>query len=582
MPDSLPPPTFEINKADPQGKAIARLPTLGTRNTGNILDAPFRVTNLDTYHAALHAAFNDINTASNGIIEAAKALGATPPQAMSYSMLSYMPDPANSGLMQWPGMQPESLRKVARENIMPQMVIRSRVADMRRYSCLSTHPWSPGWKIELRDASSTPSEQDKKDIKEAERFIWNCSREQAYSDPRDRDAHHISQFENFLVSGIDDSLTFDGWAIWTDRDRAGRIRSFANLPAGMIRLALPGKGYKNRPDVFAALVDDTGTVAASFTRDEMVWCVRNVRTDPNIIGYGWSEIEIAIMIIQAFGAAVELNTATFTKNGIPNGMLLLKGDFWQQDQIDALQREWINMKRGVSKMWGVPIIAVPEEGDVTLLNFMELKGQEIRYKDHLNLMAGVYCIISQYPVKRMGLFASGNHRDNQPSPDESTEIAGIDDPGLPAMLTFIEHRVNEYLLQPNWPRLQLGFQAKNSKEDARSYEFKKNASIYREIRAAADLPALTKDVPGWLKPVMEAMELAPEDPAKLGAYTSLAIEALKEKLGVNDKPEGAGAGGSTAKPAGAPFPSKKDPAQSQAHGHRAGVRRSPSSNEQNT
>jgi hypothetical protein len=469
--------------------------------------------------------------------------------------------------MQWPGMQPESLRKVARENTLPQMVIRSRVADIRRYSGLSTHAQVPGWTITLRDPSATPSRQEKLDIREAERFIANCSREQAYADPRERDSHHIQSFENFLCGAIDDTLTFDGWSIWTNRDNAGRVRAFANLPAGLIRLALPGRGYKGDPDVFAALVDETGSPAAAFTRDEMTWCVRNVRNDPNIVGYGWPETEQAIRIIQAFMSAIELNASTFDRNGIPNGILKLMGDFWQQDQIDALQREWVNMKRGVSKMWGLPVIAVPEDGDIEMMSFMDMKGQEIRYKDHLNLMGGVYCIITQFPIRRWGMFASGSHRDNQPAQDQSTEVQGVDDPGLPAHLIFIEHRINEYILWANWPHLVFRFESKNPKEDARRYVERTKTRTWGEARAENDLPKLeTLAVGEEAKAIAKLMSLCPEDPALVGAFQSMATTALESMLGI-------AADGTDAEQPGAPNPGVKDPAASQSHGHRAGVPR---------
>ena len=103
-------------------------------------------------------------------------------------------------------------------------------------------------------------------------------------------------------------------------------------------------------------------------------------------------------------------------------MLLLKGDYFNQDQIDALMREWTNMKRGISKLWGMPVMSVPEGGEVELLQFMDLKGEDVRYKDHLNMMAGLVCLVYNFPVRRLGLFASGNKRDNQPVQDAAIEI----------------------------------------------------------------------------------------------------------------------------------------------------------------
>jgi hypothetical protein len=298
--------------------------------------------------------------------------------------------------------------------------------------------------------------------------------------------------------------------------------------------------------------------------------VQSIRNDPAVIGYGFSTIEKAVRVVQGYQSAVDLNVSTFDKNGIPNGLLLLMGDYWQQEQVDALQREWVNMRRGTSKVWGLPVISVPEDGKIELLQFMDLKGQDVRYKDNMNMLTGIYCIIEGFPIKRLGMFASGNRRDNQPSPDESVEIQGVDDPGLPAKLTFIEHRVNEYILQPNWPNLMMQFMALDPKSDARGYEAKKLARTWKESRAEADLPELSKMAPEWGKDMIEIMELCPDDPAKMGVFQTLAVETLKDKMGLNDMPT---EGGNQSATPGAPFPSKTDPAQSQAHGHRSGVRR---------
>lgn len=574
MNEILPPikNSFQVNRPRSDGKAIPLLPSLDA--LANFAHGDFAPVNAGDYVHKLHSLIGDLKGIDNSIVEAAKALGAAVPSALPYAKISFLPDPANYGLMEWPGIQPESLRKIAQENLLPQMIIRSRVTDLRRYSQLSTHIWRPGWRVVMREASATPTRQDDRDIEAAENFVWNCSRDDVFSSPRDRDQGAISQFEDFLAGMADDTFTYDGWAIWTDRDYQGRIRKFCNLPAGMIRLALPGVGYKGNDELYAAMVAETGNVVASFTRDELTWCPRNIRNDPSVLDYGWSELEMAIRAVQGYQSAIDLNVDTFTRSSIPNGMLLLTGDFWQQEQIDALMREWTNMKRGITKVWGMPVMSVPDDGKVELLEFMKLKDTDVRYKDHMNMMVGIYCIMTQFPIRRLGMFASGGHKDNQPVQDESVEIAGVDDSGLPALLTFIENRINEYLLQPNWPRLRFQFMAKNPKEDAREYEALKLARTWGESRAEADLPKVKG--PSWASKMLELMECCPEDPAKMGVFQTLAAEILKDELGLNE-PEMQGAGGLPTKTPGAPFPSKKDPAASQAHGHRAGVRRPSSS-----
>lgn len=555
---------FDINALLPGHDKGARFPNPHEMFSQYVIDT-------GTYLDALKSSMQDrTQVVQSSLLEAVKALG-VPPQAYSYATLSSMPDPANAGLLPWPGVAPESLRKICRENIAPQLVIRSRVADLARYSGLSSRIWEPGWQIGMRRADDSQSEEDRNEIRAAERFVWNCNRETAFSDARERDAHNLHPFDMFMRAFGDDTHTFDGWAVWTNMDRAGRIIEFANLPAGNIRLAVPGKGYRGDPRLFAALVDDTGNPVRPFTRDELFWAVRNQRTDPSVFGYGWPECEIAVRMVQAFQGGIDLNADAFARNSIPNGMLLLKGDFWNQTQIDALMREWTNMKRGQSKVWGFPVMSVPEGADVDVLDFMDMKGQELRYKDHMNLMGGLYCAVAQFPSRRLGLFTSGNHKDNAPLPNESTEIAGVDDPGLAPLLSFAANRINEYLIWPNWPKLKFWFNGASPKQDAREYEARKLARTWGEARNDVDLPALTEGVPAESRRIMELMSLCPQDPSMASVFQTLAtkqleIEAAKETGGKTSERD--------TKKVGAPFESKKDPAESQAHGHRAGVRRS--------
>ena len=532
------------------GKPMAQLPPVSAF-AGEIGKSLVRT--LDDYASAV-AAF------SKAIVPA--------PMSQTYAQISYMPDVANSGLMQWPGLAPESLRKIVRENLAPQLVIRSRVGDIRRYAEHSRHPWKPGWRIELREASKSPSTHDRRDMRECESFInMCCMPNEVDNSVRERDGiPGFCNFSDFLAAGITDSLTFDGWAVYTDTDRDGRVKGFCNLPAGNIRLANPSIGYKGDRSVFAALVDETGTPVRGFTRENLVWSIRNPRNDPGIFQYGNSEVETAIRAIQGFQSAIDLNVDTFDKNAIPNGIMLLMGDFWTPNQVDMLMREWGNLKKGVSKQWGLPILGVPEDGDIKLLPLMDLKGTDVRYKDHLNMMAGIYCIVSGFPVRRLGFMASGNHRDNEPLPDQSTDTVGDDDPMLAPLLLKIEDILNPYIIWTRWPHLRLTFCGKNPKEDAREYEARKQARTWRESRAEADLPELTAECKPQDKPFLEIMEMCPEDPAKAGVFQSLASQWLDIRHGVEpagEKPK-----------VGAPFPGKKDPAKSeQQHGHASGVRR---------
>ena len=222
------------------------------------------------------------------------------------------------------------------------------------------------------------------------------------------------------------------------------------------------------------------------------------------------------------------------------------------------------MKMGISKVWGVPVLGVPEDGDITVLPLNDLKGTDVRYKDHMNMTIGACCTVYWFPVRRLGFFTSGNSKDNEPLPDESTELAGIDDPGLPQLLLFIQDTINQYLLWPNWPHLRFSFQRLDVKTDNREFTVRKEARTWKESRREADLPeleTLVKDKEQ--KELMELMSMCPEDPNKASSFQSIVSTYLSNKYGNKQQVENKGN----------LMASQSDPANSANHGHAAGIKR---------
>ncbi len=490
--------------------------------------------------------------------------GATlPPDMQSFATFSLMPEQHAGGVVQVPGIPFAALRKISRENLAPIAILSLRCADVKRYSMLSSHPWKPGWRIELNRMLRTPNKQDKKDIAEAEQFLLNCSTE---TDPRKRDARQITNFAMFLQMLTHDTLVYDGMSIWTDMALDGKVKAFRCLSTFNIRLATRD-GYKNDPANFAVAVDEAGNIIDVFTRDQLVWYTRNSRPDADVNGYGNPEIEQAVRLIQGFTNAVDSAVDVFNRNAVPNGILTAHG-MWTQRQLDLLSRIWRNLKVGTTKSWALPVIPVPKDGKLDLMDLTSLNGNDIRQQDFMNMMMGLFCAVYKFPVSRLGYRTSGKGPENNPDP--RTSSAGLvdeNDPGLAPLLQDIEHVINEYILRTRWPHLQFRFTGKNPREDAREYEMRANSMTWGERRAATDLnkaEEISEDPEQKL--VAKLMDMCPVDPSLSGVYQNIAAAYIKAKLGE-------GAGGQDEASPEARFSSKRDPAKSLDHGHMAGVRR---------
>ena len=481
-----------------------------------------------------------------------------PPSSAPYLNLSYMPDLSNSGVAQIPGIPPESLAKIASENISPQMIIGMRIADVLSYANLSKHAWKRGWRITQRDADKNPTKETRRDIVAAENFIMNCNTELTGSE---RDKRGYTSFRQFLSMLTRGSLIMDGMAVWTDRGDDGKVQAFRAMPPGNIRMTLPG-GYMNNPDIFAVAVDQAGTILTTFTREELVWYVRNPRADPDIYGYGLPEIQLAVRLIQAFQNAFDVNADAFSRSHVPNGMLLLKGVGWVQRQLDILTRVWNNMLAGVTKRWSMPALVVPKDGDITVLDLSDIRGKDAYYEILMNLSMGAFCTVFRFPPHRLGYRISGKGGDSELPNQTATDRVDEEDIGKVELLGHIELMINEYLLSSRFPHLQFEFSGKNSKEDAREYEERQLAMTFKERRANVGLGSLEdaakESGDEAIIAVGKAMDMAPIDPGVAGIF-----QALISSQGLTGKGVG---------PEGRIDP-KIDPAASEEHGGISGVRR---------
>lgn len=496
-----------------------------------------------------------------------KALSA-PPSSFAFARLSSMPNSFDRGVAQPPGLPFGAIRKIVRENIAPQMIINQRVDDVLRYSVLSNQPWKPGWRIEMRDGLGSPTDDDLRTIREAERFMMNCNIESGWN-VRARDQAGFTGLSQFLAEVTRDSLSYDGMSIWTDMDLRGRVKAFKTLPTFNMRLC--PSGFNGDPEVFVVGLDEVGSIKYEFTRRNLTFYRRNPRADADVFGYGYPEIEQAIRLIQAFTNAFDMNADIFNKNAIPQGILLATG-LWTQRQLDVLSRIWMNLKRGNTKAWALPAVPVPKDGKLEILDLSRLKDNSAYYQDFINMLAGAFCAIYRFPVERLRYRASGRGPDTTLDPATSpAAIVDESDPGLAPLLIHLETALTEYILWTRYPTLQLRFQGKNPKEDARSYEAKLNASTYGERRAMADLPSMVSLAKGEdEKKLSRLMELCPSDTALAPIWQSLVTAQMQADAAKELQAQAPD--NKTGKPGARMLP-KRDPALSEAQGHQSGVRR---------
>jgi len=266
-----------------------------------------------------------------------------------------------------------------------------------------------------------------------------------------------------------------------------------------------------------------------------------------------------------------------TKNGIPNGMLVFKGLGFTPRELDLITRMWNNLKKGITKQWALPAMALPPNTELELVDFSSAKDKDALFQEHINLVIAIYCTICGLSPKRLGFRISGKIPEAKPDPEMKQAAASAfneEDAGLTDYLETIENMINSYILWTRFPALKFVFRGKTPREDAREYEVRALAQTYAERRAEVDLKPLTEMIENKEhKELAQLMDIAPCDPGMAGIWQTLCSTYLKSKMDPGGEEPG--------KEPGAPFKGSTDGAKKEQHGTTAGTRRPASSSDEN-
>jgi len=520
------------------------------------------VTSAKQYADIFTQAIEGTSSFETFVTEMAKAIRQAPSME-KFAKLELMPQQYSDSLMSPPGIPFEMLTKISDDNLFVKPIIQGRIADILRYSEKSSHPWKPGWAIELKSGFTAPTEAQKKQIIDAENFISNC----AYGDisVRQRDKLGYRPFRNFLAAFVRDRLRYDFVTVYTDMDTRDQVQAFKVFPAACVRLASP-KGYKNDPEIFAVGLDNGYNISQTFTRKQLFTVVQNERSDPDWGGYGYSEAEQVLRVLQGFTDCFTLLCDTFNKNAVPNGILMAEG-MWGPRQLEILTAIWQNLKKGVSKGHALPVMAMPKDGGLEILDLTKMKDNAEYFAPFLNLSAGLIAATYNFPVDRLGFHVNGTTAaDTRPESDTASgTIIDNADPGLAPLLSLIADSISAYIIDSRWPELKFVFRGANPKEDAREYEARMKASTWGEARALSDLMPVAKlGEDEDQSEVLKYMDLCPTDPIVASVYQNIITALIASKTTEKATAE---------KPQGALMQNKTDPAKAETHGHTSGVRR---------
>jgi len=372
----------------------------------------------------------------------------------------------------------DALRQMVEQTPILNAVIMTRIRQISRY-CQISEDGGPGFEIRSVDRKHIMTSDEEESAKLLSRFVLNCGWE---FNPRKRKAMRRDNFRSFVSKIVRDSLTMDACPIETEmkRDRTLGIDGFYAVDGATIRLCTE-EGYDGDDEIYA-LQTLQGRIATAYTRDQLIYEVRNPRTDVRLAGYGMGEAELLVRVVTGFLNAMTYNIAGFDNNAIPKGLLQLSGDYGKED-LAAFRRYWNAQVKGVNNAWALPVMVATDPASKVAFEAFGTEFNEMHFAKWMTFLTSIVCAIYGMSPDEINFESFAAQSSSMSGNDTAEKLTASKDVGLRPNLTFLESTISDFIVSEFTDKLCFRWVGVDEADDDKDWEAKKLVLTVDEMRA---------------------------------------------------------------------------------------------------
>lgn len=376
----------------------------------------------------------------------------------------------------------------------------------------------------IRKDGEKVSKRDKDRIDRLESWVLNCGDE---IDPRRRKRMRRDDMAGFIHKHLFDSLSADSAPVEVEPTRNGRsISGIYAVPFDTVRLCTE-EGYEGDDEICGVQVID-GTAHVTYTYDDLIYEVRNPRTDLYVCGYGFAEAEMVVRALTAYLNAFTYNAAGLDRNSVPRGLLFLLGEY-DQRQLGRFRNNMDAMLSGAGNQWKIPVLA--GSGDKAGATYVPIDNNfnEMLLAKWMTLVVSIVCAVYSIDPNEIH-FDSFSSQQSSPlsGKDTSEKLAHSRDKGLLPLLKHVKRLYNTHLIPLIDPDYRLEFTGLNEEEaelKAKRLELTSTIDELRELDGRDPHPD-------------KAIGAAPASQSHLPLYMQERQMALQQQMGGGPGAEG--------------------------------------------
>lgn len=413
----------------------------------------------------------------------------------------------------------EGLRTMVEQTPMLNAIVLTRIRQVSRF-CGISEDGGAGFEIRHVDREHQATPGEKESMRLLARFMENSGWE---FKPRLRKRLRRDPFQSLMAKLVRDTLTMDSCPIELEwkRDKSLGIDGLYAVDGATIRLCTE-QGYEGDDEIYALQVVQ-GRICTAYTHDQLIYEVRNPRTDVRLAGYGMGETELLVRIVTGFLNALTYNIKGFDENAIPRGLLQLSGDY-SDDDLVAFKRYWNAMVKGINNAWTLPVIVSKDaEGKANFERF-GIEFNEMYFAKWMTFLTSIACAIYGMSPDEINFESFSAQKSSLSGEDTAEKLADSKDKGLRPLLSFFESVFSDYVVAEFGDKYCFRWVGLDPADQAREWEAKKLVLTVDELRAEKGYEAHPDPTIGG----------APLNPSLVGLYTQSQQQQQQPDFGEDD------------------------------------------------
>jgi len=244
-------------------------------------------------------------------------------------------------------LRPWDLRSMAANPVIGS-IIQTRINQMSVFAKPQQTDYDLGFRI-LSDDSAAQEDDDRK--KELSDWIVGAGLE----------GFGEESFEIWIRKFMRDSMVLDQACSEVVMQRNGDPAYMVAVDGALIfRLKESLEYWEPNDDTefFAQVID--GVVRTRYTREEMMFGIRNPTTDIFELGYGLPELEILVRTVTAILNTERFNFSQVGQGGTTKGVFVVKGDVGK-GEMDNFKQEFKRAVRNAGTVWTPPVLHIGDK-----------------------------------------------------------------------------------------------------------------------------------------------------------------------------------------------------------------------------